>query len=88
MKEKNNIYMGTIVRDWAPETCILDHPATGAMVTHCGWKSIMEAVVAGKPMITWSICSEQFYNEKLVTDVLRIGVCPWELESGALMCGS
>ncbi|GMN72457.1 hypothetical protein TIFTF001_055621 [Ficus carica] len=44
------------------------------MVTHCGWNSIIEAVSAGKPMITWPLSAEQFYNEKLVTDVLRIGV--------------
>ncbi|KAJ6692500.1 GLYCOSYLTRANSFERASE [Salix purpurea] len=28
----------------------------------------------GKPMITWPLFAEQFYNEKLVTDVLRTGV--------------
>ncbi|GMN21738.1 hypothetical protein TIFTF001_047318 [Ficus carica] len=71
MKESK---MGFVVRHWAPQMLILDHPATGAMVTHCGWNSIMEAVAAGKPMITWPLFGEQFYNEKLVTDVLRIGV--------------
>ncbi|KAJ7967484.1 Glycosyltransferase [Quillaja saponaria] len=31
-------------------------------------------ISAGVPMITWPLSAEQFYNEKLITDVLRIGV--------------
>uniref|UniRef100_A0A6N2NEN0 Anthocyanidin 3-O-glucosyltransferase n=1 Tax=Salix viminalis TaxID=40686 RepID=A0A6N2NEN0_SALVM len=53
---------------------ILDHEATGAFVTHCGWNSTLEGITAGKPMITWPLFGEQFYNEKLVIDVLRTGV--------------
>ncbi|PNX61022.1 isoflavonoid glucosyltransferase, partial [Trifolium pratense] len=29
---------------------------------------------AGVPMITWPVHTEQFYNEKFITDVRRIGV--------------
>ncbi|CAN0846383.1 UDP-glycosyltransferase 73B3 [Linum grandiflorum] len=39
-----------------------------------GWNSIMEGVTAGVPMVTWPIQAEQFLNEKLVTDVLKVGV--------------
>ncbi|GAU19891.1 hypothetical protein TSUD_94960 [Trifolium subterraneum] len=35
---------------------------------------IREGVTAGVPMVTWSIAAEQFYNEKLVNEVLQIGV--------------
>lgn len=28
----------------------------------------------GMPMLTWPTSAEQFFNEKLITDVLRIGV--------------
>ncbi|XXG75680.1 hypothetical protein AAC387_Pa08g0202 [Persea americana] len=50
------------------------HPATGGFVTHCGWNSVLESVAAGVPMVTWSLSAEQFYYEKLITRVLRIGV--------------
>ncbi|XP_061958435.1 scopoletin glucosyltransferase-like [Populus nigra] len=65
---------GLIIRGWAPQVLILDHEAIGAFVTHCGWNSTLEGITAGKPMITWPVSAEQFYNEKLVTDVLKTGV--------------
>ncbi|KAI8532763.1 hypothetical protein RHMOL_Rhmol11G0239300 [Rhododendron molle] len=43
-------------------------------VTHCGWNSTLEGVSAGVPMVTWPVFAEQFYNEKLMTEILRIGV--------------
>ncbi|XP_073311475.1 scopoletin glucosyltransferase-like [Primulina huaijiensis] len=65
---------GLIINGWAPQMLILDHPSIGAFVTHCGWNSILEGVCAGVPMVTWPMFAEQFFNEKLVTQVLRIGV--------------
>ncbi|XP_031248387.1 scopoletin glucosyltransferase-like [Pistacia vera] len=64
---------GLIIRGWAPQVLILDHEAVGGFVTHCGWNSTLEGVTAGVPMVTWPVFAEQFYNEKLVTQVLKIG---------------
>ena len=65
---------GLIVRGWAPQVPILEHEAIGGFVSHCGWNSTLESVCAGVPMVTWPVSAEQFYNEKLVTQILRIGV--------------
>ncbi|KAK2665017.1 hypothetical protein Ddye_003591 [Dipteronia dyeriana] len=62
---------GLIIRGWAPQVLILDHEAIRGFMTHCGWNSILESVTAGVPMVTWPLSAEQFYNEKLVTDVLK-----------------
>ncbi|KAI3847848.1 hypothetical protein MKW92_009936 [Papaver armeniacum] len=65
---------GLIIREWAPQMLILDHPAVGGFMTHCGWNSILEGLSAGVPMITWPVFAEQFHNEIFVTQVLKIGI--------------
>ncbi|KAK9287564.1 hypothetical protein L1049_015985 [Liquidambar formosana] len=72
--EKRMDGRGWIIRGWAPQVLILDHKAIGGFVTHCGWNSTLEGLTAGVPMVTWPLFADQFYNGKLVTDVLRVGV--------------
>ncbi|TKY59062.1 Abscisate beta-glucosyltransferase [Spatholobus suberectus] len=71
MKESGK---GLILRGWAPQLLILEHVAIKGFMTHCGWNSTLEGVSAGVPMITWPLSAEQFSNEKLITEVLKIGV--------------
>ncbi|XP_055815878.1 scopoletin glucosyltransferase-like [Solanum dulcamara] len=65
---------GLIIKGWAPQVLILDHEAIGGFVTHCGWNSLLEGVTAGLPMVTWPLSAEQFFNEKLLVEILKIGV--------------
>ena len=65
---------GYLMWGWAPQLLILENPAIGGMVTHCGWNTVVESMNAGLPMVTWPLFAEHFFNEKLVVDVLRIGV--------------
>ncbi|KAI3512172.1 hypothetical protein L1887_19406 [Cichorium endivia] len=64
---------GLIMTGWAPQVEILQHPAVGGFLSHCGWNSVLEAVVNGVPLMTWPLYAEHFYNEKLV-ELLGIGV--------------
>ncbi|XP_047331902.1 scopoletin glucosyltransferase-like [Impatiens glandulifera] len=65
---------GLIIWGWAPQVLILEHESIGGFLTHCGWNSIQEAICAGVPMVTWPVSAEQFFNEVMVKDILKIGV--------------
>ncbi|KAJ6838569.1 scopoletin glucosyltransferase-like [Iris pallida] len=72
--EERNEKRGLIVRGWAPQILILNHASVGAFLTHCGWNSCLEGVAAGLPLVTWPLSADQFYNERLMVDVLGVGV--------------
>lgn len=65
---------GIIISGWAPQIKILNHVAVGGFMTHCGWNSVLEAMVAGVPLITWPLFAEQFFNERLIIQILGNGV--------------
>ncbi|XP_059306976.1 UDP-glycosyltransferase 73C3-like [Lycium ferocissimum] len=65
---------GIIIRGWAPQVMILSHPSIGGFLTHCGWNSTLEGISCGVPMITFPMFAEQFYNEKFIVNVLKVGV--------------
>ncbi|KAK6942503.1 UDP-glucuronosyl/UDP-glucosyltransferase [Dillenia turbinata] len=78
---------GLVVKEWAPQVEVLNHKAVGGFVSHCGWNSTLEALVAGVPMIAWPLYAEQHLNRAaLVEDMkMAIGV---EMEEDEFVSGS
>ncbi|GMI80807.1 UDP-glucosyl transferase 85A3 [Hibiscus trionum] len=60
--------------DWAPQEAVLNHPAVGSFLTHSGWNSTLEVVVAGVPMICWPYFADQQVNNRVVSEVWKIGL--------------
>ncbi|XVE96984.1 hypothetical protein REPUB_Repub02eG0271300 [Reevesia pubescens] len=60
--------------DWAPQEEVLAHRAVGGFLTHCGWNSTLESMVAGVPMICWPKLPDQLVNSRWVSEVWKIGL--------------
>ncbi|XP_028785156.1 7-deoxyloganetic acid glucosyltransferase [Neltuma alba] len=59
---------------WAPQQDVLAHAAIGGFMTHSGWNSTLEGVVASVPMICWPYFADQQINSRYVSEVWKIGL--------------
>ncbi|XP_021741876.1 anthocyanin 3'-O-beta-glucosyltransferase-like [Chenopodium quinoa] len=80
--------IGMLIKGWAPQPQILEHPATGGFMTHCGWNSSVESLTAGLPVVAWPLSAEQFYHRKLFIDVLKIGVGVGNMKWSSMIDGT
>ncbi|KAK4415042.1 UDP-glycosyltransferase 89B2 [Sesamum alatum] len=65
---------GLVIKGWAPQVLILRHRAVCAFLTHCGWNSMLESIVAGVPMLAWPMGADQFLNATLLVDQLDVAI--------------
>ncbi|ESW28897.1 hypothetical protein PHAVU_002G026900 [Phaseolus vulgaris] len=76
--------LGVVVSMWAPQAEILQHPATGGFVTHCGWNSVLESVENGVPMVAWPLYAEQKMNAFMLSEELGVAVRTAEKDGGVV----
>ncbi|EES01428.1 anthocyanidin 5,3-O-glucosyltransferase [Sorghum bicolor] len=65
---------GLVLKSWAPQVDVLGHRATGAFVTHCGWNSTLEGIMAGLPLLCWPLYAEQRMNKVFIVEEMKLGV--------------
>ncbi|KAI4386430.1 hypothetical protein MLD38_004362 [Melastoma candidum] len=65
---------GRVVRGWAPQVLVLNHRSVGGFLSHCGWNSAMEAVVAGKMILAWPMEADQYVNARLLVDDMGVAI--------------
>ncbi|CAN4121996.1 unnamed protein product [Withania somnifera] len=65
---------GIIIKGWAPQLEILGHRAVGGFLSHCGWNSVLEAIVGGVLILGWPMEADQFINAWLMVDNMKTSV--------------
>ncbi|KAG7620556.1 UDP-glucuronosyl/UDP-glucosyltransferase [Arabidopsis suecica] len=72
---------------WAPQVAVLEKPAIGGFVTHCGWNSILESLWFGVQMVTWPLYAEQKVNAFEMVEELGLAVEIRKYLKGDLFAG-
>ncbi|KAL3850410.1 hypothetical protein ACJIZ3_012292 [Penstemon smallii] len=62
-----------LVVAWCDQLRVLSHSCVGGFMTHCGWNSTKEALLAGVPMLTFPIIMDQLPNAKAIVEDWRVG---------------
>ena len=65
---------GLVIKGWAPQVLILSNQAVGTFLTHCGWNSVLEGIVARVPVLMWPLGADQFVNDSLLVDELKVTI--------------
>ncbi|WZY84894.1 hypothetical protein YC2023_031278 [Brassica napus] len=73
--------IGTVV-SWCDQFRVLKHRSIGCFVTHCGWNSSLESLVAGVPVVAFPQWTDQMTNAKLLEECWRTGVRVVEKKEG------
>ncbi|KAK6237693.1 hypothetical protein QUC31_003162 [Theobroma cacao] len=81
--EETKEKLGLVV-SWCPQEKVLMHKALACFVTHCGWNSTLETVVAGVPIVAYPEWTDQPTDAKLLVDVFKMGVRMRNCENGTL----
>ncbi|KAL9321600.1 hypothetical protein ACSQ67_009653 [Phaseolus vulgaris] len=78
---------GMVVKAWAPQVEVLSRDSVGGFVSHCGWNSVLEGVVAGVPMVAWPLYAEQHVNREVMVGEMKVAVAVNEREEYGLVSG-
>ncbi|XP_021851218.2 UDP-glycosyltransferase 84B2-like [Spinacia oleracea] len=73
-----------LIVPWCCQEKVLMHPAIECFLTHCGWNSTLETIMAGVPIIAYPDWTDQPTNAILLVDVFKVGVRMSKKKDGEL----
>ncbi|KAK4793659.1 hypothetical protein SAY86_024094 [Trapa natans] len=65
---------GVVEGGWIQQQLILEHPAIGCFVTHCGSNSLTEALVNQCQLVLLPHVGDQIFNARMMGSKLKVGV--------------
>ncbi|KAF3437610.1 hypothetical protein FNV43_RR20366 [Rhamnella rubrinervis] len=80
--------IGLVVKSWVPQLEVLKKESVGGFVTHCGWNSILEALVTGVPMIAWPLYAEQHINRNALVEDMKMAIAVEQREEDGFVTGT
>ncbi|KAI5356056.1 hypothetical protein L3X38_008951 [Prunus dulcis] len=78
---------GLVVKSWAPQVAVLKKESVGGFVTHCGWNSVLEAVIAGMSMVAWPLYAEQHMNRSVLVKEMEMAIAVEQREEDGFVFG-
>nr|GEY73757.1 anthocyanidin 3-O-glucosyltransferase 5-like [Tanacetum cinerariifolium] len=66
--------VGLVASSWAQQVAVLNHPSTGAFLSHCGWNSTVESLKHGVPIIGWPMYPKQRMNATMLSNEVGVAV--------------
>ncbi|PRQ43071.1 putative 7-deoxyloganetic acid glucosyltransferase [Rosa chinensis] len=60
--------------NWVSQEEVLAHKSMGGFLTHSGWNSTLESIVAGIPMICWPNLGDHYIISRTVCEKWKIGL--------------
>ncbi|KAF8399227.1 hypothetical protein HHK36_015092 [Tetracentron sinense] len=69
---------GVVIKGWAPQVAILMHRAVGAYLTHCGWNSALEGLMARVQLLAWPMQADHYSNTRLLAKELGVATQIYE----------
>ena len=62
-----------LIVPWCCQEKVLMHPSIKCFLTHCGWNSTLETIIAGVPVIAYPDWTDQATNANSLWTCLRWG---------------